>query len=177
MDMDKLIEFFIKEPEKEFYVRQIASLLKKSPTTISKYLKDYEAKNILKSERKFNHLLFKANNSEEFKQVKLAYNLDIIKKSGLINYILEEFNNPEAILLFGSFAKAEDIKSSDIDVLVISPLKKDINMEKFENKLGHKIQIFLHSNKEIENMKEENKELLNSWINGIVLHGFLEVFK
>lgn len=176
--MDKILEFFIKEPEREFYVRQISKILKKSPTTISKYLKNYEKKEILKSERKLNHLLFKANREgEEFKQLKLKHNLDLLKNSGFIDYLVEEFNTPETIVLFGSFAKAENIPSSDIDLLVVSPTKKEIDLKKFEKKLGYKIQLFIHSNKEIEKMKIKNKELLNNWINGIVVCGHWEVFR
>ena len=74
--MDNILEPFIKEPEKEFHVRQLSKLFDKSPTTISKYLKKLEKKKILKSKKKLNHLLFKANDkNEQFKQLKLNYNL------------------------------------------------------------------------------------------------------
>ncbi|MBI2045521.1 nucleotidyltransferase domain-containing protein [Candidatus Pacearchaeota archaeon] len=176
--MDKLIEIFLEEPEKEFYVRELSRNLKKSPTTISKYLKELEKKGILDSEKKFNHLFFKANTEKEaFKQLKINYNLKKIKESGIISFLAKEFNEPRAVVLFGSFAKGEDIKASDIDLLVITPLKKEINLEKFEDEVGHKIQLFLFSNKELEKMKEENKELLNSFINGAILYGFVEMFK
>lgn len=176
--MDKIIRFFIKEPEKKFHVREIAKILGKSPTTISKYLKNYERRSILKSTKKFNHLLFKANSeNKKFKHLKLDYNLNLIYDSGIIDYLAREFNYPEAIILFGSFAKAENNSFSDIDLLVISPLKKEQRLEKYEKKIGHKIQLFVHSNKDIEKMKGKNKELLNSYINGIVIYGFWEVFK
>ena len=173
-----MLNFFMKESGKEFHVRQLSKLLKKSPTTISKYLKDFEKEGILKSERKFNHLLFKADiESKKFKKLKVDYNLELLESSGLIDYLVKEFNHPEAMVLFGSFAKAENISKSDIDLLIVSPLKKEIKLDRFEKKLGNKIQLFVHSKKEIEKIKEKNKGLLNSWINGIVIHGYLEVFK
>ena len=178
MDTDKLIEIFLREPEKEFYVRELARKLKKSPTTISRYLREFEKKGILKSESKFNHLLFKASSEkEEFRQLRLNYNLKKIKESGIVDFLIGEFNEPKAVVLFGSFSKGENVKASDIDLLLITPLKKEVNIEKFESELGHKVQLFLFSNKELEKMKEKNKELLNSFINGITLHGFIEVFK
>ncbi len=176
--MNKILEFFIKEPEREFHVREIAKILKKSPTTISKYLKEYKTKKLLLSSKRLNHLLFKANTeSAQFKQLKLNYNLNILKESGLINYLSEQFNHPEAIVLFGSFAKAENNKNSDIDILVVSELKKEINLEKFRKKLGSEIQLFVHSSKEIQRMKKSNKELLNNFINGIIIYGYFEVLK
>src|SRR3989344_7855420 len=123
--MDNIFEYFIKEPEKEFHVRKIAKLVKKSPTTVSKYLKELEKKRMLISEKKFNHLLFKANiEGREFKQAKLNHNVNLINDSGLIDYLVEEFNHPEAIVLFGSFAKAENINRSDIDLVIIGSSKK-----------------------------------------------------
>ena len=100
-----------------------------------------------------------------------------LNKSGVINHLIDKFNFPEAIILFGSFAKAENIKRSDIDLLVISPLKKEINLEKFGKKLGHKIQLFVYSSKDIKKMKQNNKELLNNLINGRVIYGYWEIFK
>ncbi len=173
--MDKILKLFIQEPEKEFHVRQISKILNKSPTTISKYLKELERKKILISEKKLNHLFFKANTgSEEFKKIKLNYNLNLLPE--ITNYLIKEHNYPEAIVLFGSFARAENISKSDIDILIISSLKKEIDLKKFEKKLGYKIQLFVHSKKEVEKMKKDNKELLNNFVNGITLYGFWEVF-
>lgn len=176
--MDSLLELFIREPEREFHVREIARLIKKSPTTVSAHLKNYEKKNVLKSSRKLNHLLFKANTeSRLFKQFKLNYNLEILHSSGLIERLEEEFNHPEAIGIFGSFAKADNIEQSDVDVFIISPLKKEINLKKHEKKIRYKVQLFVFSRQDIEKMKKSNKELLNNITNGIILSGHLEVIK
>ena len=107
--------------------------------------------------------------------MKIYYNLELLNKSGLVDFLLNEFNYPEAIVLFGSFAKAENIKKSDIDILVVSPIKKKIELKEFEKNTGHEIQIFIYSGKELFSLK--NKELLNSFINGIVLEGYIEVIK
>jgi predicted nucleotidyltransferase len=176
--MDKLIEYFIKEPEKEVHVRELSKLLRKSPTTISKYLKIYEKEGVLKSKEKLNHLFFKADsNNKIFRQFKLNYNLSILNKSGLIEYLENEFNHPEAIILFGSFAKAENTRKSDVDILIVTSNKKELNLKYFEKKIGNPIQLHLYSNKDIELMKIKNKELLNNFINGILINGYWELFK
>lgn len=173
--MDKIIELFMKEPEKQFHIREIAKILNISPMTVAKYLKAFEKKKLLTSEKKYNHLFFKANSqNQNFKDLKREFNIRKIRKSGLIEYLIEEYNHPEAIVLFGSFAKAENIPRSDIDILIVSPIEKEINLDKFEKKLSHNIQLFLASKTKIKNMK--NKDLLNNWINGIVLEGYWELF-
>jgi len=173
-----ILKYFIEEPEREFHIREIAKIINKSPTTISKYLKHLEKSNLLISRKEYNHILFKANTeSAQYKDEKLAYNIRKIRNSGLIDYLIEQFNYPEAIILFGSFAKSENTKNSDIDLLIISSLNKQIELISYENKLKHNIQTFIVSNNEIDKMKTKNKELLNTWLNGIPLYGFWEVFK
>src|SRR3989344_6948974 len=107
--MDKILDFFKKEPEREFHIRELAKLTKKSPSTISKYLSKLEKDNLLTSRFKFNHKLFKANSENtSFKDIKLFYNIEILRNSGLMDHLIKEFNHPEAIVLFGSFRKAEN---------------------------------------------------------------------
>ena len=176
--MDKMLEYFIREPEREFHVRELAKFMKKSPTTASKHLSKLKKGGLLNSRKKLNHLLFKANAENPlFRTEKLAYNLRRMAESGLIGHLVEEYNNPEAIILFGSFAKAEDIPKSDIDLLVVTPIRKEPNLQKFEKYLGHKIHLFSHSKEDIEKMKFKNKELLNSLVNGIVIEGLWEIFR
>lgn len=176
--MDKILKYFMENSEREFHIRELAKLMKKSPTTVSKYLDKLNKKGILKSRRKLNHLLFRADTENPFfKDLKLSHNVGKIRQSGLIDYLVEKFNNPEAVILFGSFAKAENIPRSDIDFLIVTPLKKEVRLQKFEKILGHGIQLFLHSNTELREMRTSNKNLLNNFVNGIILYGFWELFK
>ncbi len=176
--MDEILEIFMEEPEKEFHVREIARRLKKSPTTVSKYLKDFEKGGILLSKKRFSHLIYRANTeSKLFITKKLSRNIESILKSGLVEFLNEELNHPEALGIFGSFAKGENVKKSDIDLFIITPVKKEINLIKFEKKLGHKIDLFTFSRKDIDKIKTENKELLNSILNGVILDGHWNLFR
>lgn len=176
--MDKIIKIFIENPLKEYHVREIAKLCNLSPTTVSKFTEKLRLQKILLSRRLSNHLLFKANTENyKYKKLKREYNVDNFLNSGIISYIEEKFNYPEAIIIFGSYQKGEDNPNSDIDIAIITQLKKNIELTKFEKILKHKIQYFLFSKKNITNMKENNKELLNNIINGMVIHGFWEVFR
>ncbi len=175
--MDNFIKYFLEDSEKEFHVRELAKLSGKSPTTVAKYLNKLKKERILTSERKFNHLFFRANSEDvKFKELKFGYNLKKLRNSGLIEFLDKEYNHPEAILLFGSFRKAENFSESDIDLLIVTPLKKELDFTKFEKKLGHKIQLFQHSRNYLEKMKLKNKELLNNFINGYIIQGYLELF-
>ena len=61
-------------------------------------------------------------------------------------------------------------EDSDIDICIISH-KKDLDIEKFENNLKRKIQLFFfNSIKDID-----NKELTNNILNGYILEGRLKL--
>jgi predicted nucleotidyltransferase len=175
--MENILDYFIAEPNKEYHIRELARIAKKSPATISKELKKLEEKKILVSQNKFNHLTFKPNLSKEFFFIKRDYNLKQIYDSGLIKFLEDLFNFPEAIVLFGSYEKGEDNEKSDIDILIVSNEKKETDLKKFEKILKKKIQIFVHSKKELDKLKEKNPELVNSWVNGKVIYGYWELFK
>ena len=176
--MNTTTNLFIENPERKFHLREIARILKKSPATISKNLNKLYKEKLLLREKLSNHNYFMANiENKKYKQLKLSYNLEKLNNSEIIEFIEKKLHFPQAIILFGSYAKAENNSQSDIDLLVISPTKNNINLKKFEKELGKEIHLFVNSKNEIQKMKKTNPELLNSWINGIVLYGFWEVFE
>ena len=107
-----------------------------------------------------------------YQNTKRLFGFAKLHESGLLDYLCS-LDKANTVILFGSFAKGENIKRSDIDILIITPLKKKIDISKFEEKIGHEIQIFTYSKESLKKMK--NKELLNNFINGIVLEGHMEI--
>ncbi len=170
---EKLKEFFFVKSTIKLRVRQIERTLKLPIPSVIRYTKDLEKEGILKKEESARIVLFSADrSSKKFILEKRLFNIKQIYESGLIDYLIKEYNNP-LVVLFGSFSKGEDIENSDIDLYIETPSKKDIRLNKFELILNKKIQIFRHSNiKQISNVY-----LANNIINGIILNGFLEVFK
>jgi len=175
--MENILSYFINEPERQFHVRELARLTSLSPATTSKYLHQLEKEKFITKEKKLNHLFFQANTTHPlFKLKKQQQNIEQLHKSGLMTFLEDQFNQPQAIILFGSFAKAENTLKSDIDILIITPIKKQVNVSSFEKKLHHQIQIFTHSKDELKKMQTTNKELLNTFINGMILTGYWELF-
>jgi hypothetical protein len=171
-----IISFFLEDPERKFHVREVARLSKQSPTTVSFKLKEFQKQGLLLSKEERNHLLYRANSeSQKYKDMKFYHNLQLIRSSGVIGHLDDFFNHPPAIILFGSFRKSENAPFSDIDILIISAKKGEPDLRKFEVKLKHKIQLFVYSQKEFQGLPKKNRELFNSFINGFVLSGYLEV--
>ena len=91
---------------------------------------------------------------------------------GRLNELIKFFGDElygNSIVLFGSLSKLEVTKDSDVDIVVFGGLKKDIDLSKFEKKLGREVQLFV-----FESLGKVNKELKNNIINGYVLGGYLE---
>jgi len=166
------LEVFFLNPSKEHYLLEISRKIKIAHTSVKKYLNYFVDLGIVlekiekKGKRKFP--VYKANiNDNNFKRYKLGYNFTSLFESGIVDF-LHDGLMPKTIVLFGSYRRGEDVEESDIDIF-LECKKVHIRVEKFEKKLGRKIQLHFQ-----EHFKAYPKELKNNIINGIVLRGFLE---
>jgi predicted nucleotidyltransferase len=170
---NKIAEFFFLNPTTKLRVRQIERKVKVPLPSVIRYTKELEKEGILKSSLIANIKVYSADrNSKTFLLEKKIFNVRELFYSGLIDFLVKELSNPP-VMVFGSYSKGEDIERSDIDLFIETPSKKKINLKRFEEKLRRRIQLFI--NKNICGIK--NKELANNMINGIILNGYLEVFK
>ena len=166
---DRIKEYFFINPNEKLRVRHIEKKVKIPLPSAIRYSNELEKEGILKSTVVSGVKLYTADRSSEtFILEKKLFNIKNLYTSGLVKYLIEEYQNP-TVVVFGSYAKGEDVETSDID-LYIGTAKK-INLDRFEKVLKRKLQIFTYKN--INSIS--NKELANSIINGIVLNGFLEV--
>ena len=169
------LKLFFEEPNREFHLREFARIVKKNPITVKHYLQEFVKLGLLVCKKERGLELY-SSNAENFyyKEYKKIYNRFKIIESGLSDLLKKEFNLP-ILILFGSYEKGEDTKNSDVDIFILSEIKKKINLEKYEKKLNRPIQLHLMNRKEFNNIKKINPDLINSIINGSVINGFIEV--
>ena len=170
---ESIKNYFLVNPLSKLRVRPMERLLKLPLPSVIKYCKELIKEGILTTVKTGNVVFYTADRANyNFVLEKQLFNLRQIYTSGIIDYIRIELSNP-TIILFGSYAKGEDTENSDIDLYIETSSKKIINLKQFEKNLQRKVQVFLHGN--ISEIK--NNHLANSILNGIVLNGFVEVFK
>lgn len=159
---------FFESPTRQFNVREIARILKITPATASKKLKEFAKKGIITYKKERILDLYRANiDSDEYRDLKLYYTIRKLKESGFIS-ALNRFYLKPSIVLFGSAAFGMDTETSDIDIVIISEKKDEFpHQEEFEKKLGRKLQIFAVT--DIKGLK--NPHLINNVLNGIVMQG------
>src|SRR3989338_10772463 len=161
-------EYFFISPTAKLRVREIERTLKLPLPSVIRYCKELEQEDILTIAKTGNVNFYTASRSETYLLEKKLYNIKQLYVSGLINYLKIELSNP-AIVLFGSFAKGEDLEESDIDLYIETPSKKQLNLEKFKKILKREVQIFQH-----KSLKEiTNHHLANNIINGVTLNNFI----
>jgi predicted nucleotidyltransferase len=166
----KLLIPFLENPSTEFHLRELSRIAKLSPAGTSKILKQLLNENLLIKEKTALTDNYRANvENLEYEALKQAYNLFSIKKSGIADYLYAR-TSAQAIVLFGSFARGDNHRESDIDISIIDGNTKDVSLKEYEEKLGHKINLLFI------NLKKAKPEFKNNILNGIVLRGFLKVF-
>jgi predicted nucleotidyltransferase len=157
---------FFEDCYRRVNVREYAKLLSISPPTASTILNNCAKFNLLLKEKDRNYLFFHANSKDrQFVELSRIYWAN--KLGGFLEYLEKELVSP-TVILFGSLSKAETKNDSDIDLAIFAN-KKNINVKKFEEKLGRSIQIFWF--KSIKDIK--SKELTSNILNGFILKGRL----
>jgi len=148
--------------------REIAKILKVSPTSVASSLKKL---NSLVKIEKTKTINFTSFNRDEPKAIDLkrVENLKNIYLSGLSGY-LEIALAGSTIILFGSYSRGEDTSTSDLDIAVIERKDKMLHLEEYEKILNRKINVNFY-----KSWKDIHEHLKNNILNGILLHGSIEL--
>jgi len=140
----KVLSLFLENPHSSYYLRESARMLNMDPMTVKRAL-DLLLKDdfLIRTEEK-NRILYKANvENPALRHMKISYNLSWLREKNTVDFILKQMKSVSSIVLFGSFAKGENDKESDVDILTISlsenkptaklsqHLRKDVNLVDF----------------------------------------------
>ncbi|HDL02392.1 MAG TPA: hypothetical protein ENH20_00995 [Candidatus Pacearchaeota archaeon] len=164
----KVLEVFYEAPEKVFTVREVAKVSGVARATVHKILVELKRDGMISEDGR-------ANLDSKFLIRKVHYFVEKIVNSGLVDFLVERFI-PSSIVLFGSVAKGDSVKGSDVDIFVESQIDDadgvamGLNLRKFERKIGHKIELFVKSN-----IGDYHDNLFNNIVNGVKLYGSVKV--
>ena len=142
----RVLGVFFNDPLPEgggFQLRELSRNSKLAPTSVKRYLKELKAEGLIKESkhRTQGFPLYSANReNEKYAFYKKLNTLSLVFDSGLISY-LSDLCMPDAIVLFGSAARGEDILTSDLDLFMQCKERK-AELQRFEKKIGRKISLF-----------------------------------
>lgn len=177
----KILHLFFKDPDREYYLREIAGELKQEPGSIQYSLGALVKDGILIDERKANLRFFKLNKNhslyEEIKKI-ISKTLGIEAK---FKELAGGLSGIEYAFIFGSIAKNKEYSESDIDLLLIGGADQNFLIEKIkpmEEELRREINYHIYSKAEIaKKLKEKNDFIIRIFNEPkIILKGDLHDF-
>lgn len=164
----KILEYFLLNPTKETYLKELAKKLEISPRSVKIYCDTFVKDGLINREIKGNMHLFSTNNENfRIREMKRAFFINILSELG-IDKISEECIS---IAIYGSHASGIYDEKSDIDLLIIGN-EKQINRDllvKFMKKIGKEIQLNVITMIKWEKMKKENDAFVNSVLRNHIL--------
>jgi len=121
-----VLSLLLNSPDEQFYIREIAELLRKNPSGVKRELDNLEEMGIVISEKVANLKYFKANkDSPLFSELK-----NLITKSlglpGALKAVLRA-SGAKAAFLYGPYAEGDDINTVDLFVIgAMASLTKEL---------------------------------------------------
>jgi len=171
----KIMNWFFSCPEKEVTLNELCKLSKVSKSNVSKTLNKLIVKGLVLKTPRANLWRLRANTSSvSFQRKKIAWNLNLVSETGIVELVRQKYPQTRVITLFGSYRKGDDISTSDIDIAVIAPNIKETEISTIAHiqKLGHRTNVSV--NLHLCSYKTVDINLFSNIVNGIVLSGFLE---
>jgi len=171
----KILSVFLKEPYREFYLREVAGHAGVSVSTVKTYLDSLVRDEFLVKSRRANLTLFKANiENPMFRHFKIAYFLRETKS--LIKHLRRNFENC-SVILYGSCARGEDDRYSDIDLLIVGGAEK-VELTVFEKRLDREITLMIFTPQQWEEKARVDEAFYENIITeGLVINGNVPVIK
>lgn len=148
----ELLELFFNSP-KQWHFEELRTTVKIGKPQLARWLKLFEKQGIIKRVKVKGKMPYYTQDFESpsFKNRKKLFALEKLTFSGFFDHLVS-LKQAKAVILFGSFARADWYKESDIDIFIYG---KDNELEqgKYETKLKHEIQVHCAENKaELKNM-------------------------
>lgn len=159
-------------PLKEWHFKEIVKEAKVTRVVANKWLKKYVREGLLQHVKEKGRFPFftVGSNNPVYYSLKRVYALEQLHKSGLIPKLLS-IKTAKTIIFFGSIAKGDWYRNSDIDIFVFGNMV-GFNKHEYERKLHRKIELHMFQNK--EEIREVKTGLLKNIINGYLIKGQIQ---
>lgn len=160
-----ILTYLARNPDKEFYIRELAKKLNKSVGGVHKTLKSMTAMGLLTENKSGKNIYFQINpKNPSIKNFKVFMTINELHP--LINNIKDY---SVKIILFGSCATGEDTINSDIDIFILTTGKEQVKKYMVKSIQGRNIQPIIVNTPEFMKLKEQDKAFYKEVNKGIVL--------
>lgn len=176
----KLLSYSFTHCDESYYVRELSVFIGEDPGNLSRELRKLEIEGLYTSFTKGKLRFYSLNKNyplfEELKKI-------IFKTEGVqgsLKEILLKYKNITLAFIYGSYARGEENKTSDIDLVVVGELNRNYftrDIRGLELKLNREINFTIYSNEEFEKEKEKRGGFLSLILKDkiIIIKGTLHV--
>ncbi|MBI2176608.1 nucleotidyltransferase domain-containing protein [Candidatus Woesearchaeota archaeon] len=159
-------------PLKEWHFGEIVAESKVSRAVANKWLKKYVKEGLLKrvkTQGRFPYITAGGNNPV-YQSRKRLYALEMLHKSRLMQQLIS-LKSAKTVVIFGSIARGDWYKSSDIDIFIYGRAE-GLNKGLYESRLKRSIEI--HEFESRKELKEVKTGLLTNVLNGYLVKGQMQ---
>lgn len=161
----RVFSFLVEDPRKEFLASEIQKAAGLSKAGVYRALDELVRRGLVKKQERGRFVLYSAVADDcvvrQFKVLKTVVSLKKLVQK------LKAFSRK--IVLFGSVARGEDYKDSDLDLLIVAKDPEAAQKAVSNFKPGRKIQPVIKTSVQLSQMETSSQEFLNEINSGIVL--------
>lgn len=159
---------------KEWHFEEIVKESKITKAAANKWLRKYVQDGLLKHVKETGRFPYftVGKNNPIYNSLKRIYALEQLHKSGLTPKLLS-LKTAKTAIIFGSIARGDWYKDSDIDIFIFGNLT-DFNKKLYELKLHRHIELHIFKNK--KEIKEIKTGLIRNIVNGYIIKGQIQDF-
>ena len=174
----KLLTYSFTHPGEDYYVRELSGLIEGDPGNLSRELRILEEEGLYTSVTRGRVRLYSLNKRYPlFRELKKI----IFKTEGVegsLKEVIGRFKGISLALLYGSYAKNRERKTSDIDLIIVGKLPRNKftrEIRTLELKLGREINFTIYTQEEFEMERRKEGGFLNLIVKGrvVILKGTL----
>jgi len=159
-----VLEIFFNNPEKSYYLREIARMIGKKPGVFQRDISKLVQEKILESSYRANSRFFCLNKKHPlYKEIKSIF-FKTMGIEGSLKKTIGKIGGVKRAFIYGSYAKAEEGAASDVDLFVIGTVDENTLIDaisRLEEKLGREINYTLMTEKEFNQKKDKNSFIKN----------------
>jgi len=168
-----VLALLLNNADERFYVREIATLLRKNPSGVKRELDNLEKMGILTSKRVANLKYFQADKKSPFFSELKSIIAKSLGVTGALKAMLKT-TSVKTAFIFGPYAESEE--DDTVNVFIVGPASLSLDgIKDIEERFIKKISVTLMDENEFKTKKESNDAELEKLLSGekIILMGKL----
>ena len=168
-----VLALLLNNADERFYVREIATLLRKNPSGVKRELDNLEKMGILTSKKVANLKYFQADKKSPFFTELKSIIAKSLGVTGALKAMLKT-TNVKTAFIFGPYAESEEAET--VDVFIVGPASLSLDgIKDIEERFSKKISVKLMDETEFKTRKEGNDAEIEKLLSGdkIILMGKL----